>query len=701
MSPDKSRNPGHQFVCNVTFSPSLCGQQMSHQCVSPERGLTIQSDSDTYDTLKLVGEGIYGEVTKCRKRSTGRFVALKALKHICCGSTEIRILKLLGKTDADEFHIVRLLEYFHVNARPHLVFELLDQSLLDFHKATDFAPLPVKHIRVIATQLLKALVKLKELSIIHTDLKPDNIMLVNHVQFPFRVKLIDFGSASVLTEVQHIQEPYIQARYYRSPEILLGLPFCEKMDMWSLGCVLSELRLGRPLYPGRNQYEQIMYIVQTQGLPKDYLLDQASRSHLFFTRHWRPFTAHQWELKSPREYPSHASVPPLETGRPTLKSLDQMEALSITHALLLDDEERAEYHDCSNMVQLLKRMLSLDPKTRIAPTAALRHQFISLQQLQANHDRTEYYRLSIQGLSAALMYNRAERDEDNQHMLECSHHTSTLDNKSKQTQGNCSRASEHRATDQKDHLAIKHSGRAMSLNMTIGGANLVQNKPFTSHAKNPKHLTHSYQGDCQHISWCVQRNFTESVQGGLTCQPREDQYKVPPQRREDVSFEEVTTLEQEADQGIDIKKDINTNKFSIAVYSLKRSREIQDRETNEATCSKGQATLQPDGASQEHTSPKRSELPTRRRGSRKPSTTKPEVAASRSKPAPVDSFSVAPKPPESKMAIFVHRHGEPGLQLAKQQVLVCAGQCKSPHRELTSMIGDHNKHFFVGSQPGI
>uniref|UniRef100_A0A4W3K795 Homeodomain-interacting protein kinase 4-like n=1 Tax=Callorhinchus milii TaxID=7868 RepID=A0A4W3K795_CALMI len=439
------------------FVGHYCAQLAATFCPqntqSPERGLTIQSDSDTYDTLKLVGEGIYGEVTKCRKRSTGRFVALKALKHICCGSTEIRILKLLGKTDADEFHIVRLLEYFHVNARPHLVFELLDQSLLDFHKATDFAPLPVKHIRVIATQLLKALVKLKELSIIHTDLKPDNIMLVNHVQFPFRVKLIDFGSASVLTEVQHIQEPYIQARYYRSPEILLGLPFCEKMDMWSLGCVLSELRLGRPLYPGRNQYEQIMYIVQTQGLPKDYLLDQASRSHLFFTRHWRPFT------------------------------------------------ERAEYHDCSNMVQLLKRMLSLDPKTRIAPTAALRHQFISLQQLQANHDRTEYYRLSIQGLSAALMYNRAERDEDNQHMLECSHHT--------------------------------------------------------------------------------------------------------------------------------------------------------------------------------------------------------KVAASRSKPAPVDSFSVAPKPPESKMAIFVHRHGEPGLQLAKQQVLVCAGQCKSPHRELTSMIGDHNKHFFVGSQPGI
>uniref|UniRef100_A0A4W3JWY8 Homeodomain-interacting protein kinase 4-like n=1 Tax=Callorhinchus milii TaxID=7868 RepID=A0A4W3JWY8_CALMI len=326
MSPDKSRNPGHQFVCNVTFSPSLCGQQMSHQCVSPERGLTIQSDSDTYDTLKLVGEGIYGEVTKCRKRSTGRFVALKALKHICCGSTEIRILKLLGKTDADEFHIVRLLEYFHVNARPHLVFELLDQSLLDFHKATDFAPLPVKHIRVIATQLLKALVKLKELSIIHTDLKPDNIMLVNHVQFPFRVKLIDFGSASVLTEVQHIQVFFTGALYYRSPEILLGLPFCEKMDMWSLGCVLSELRLGRPLYPGRNQYE----------------------SHLFFTRH-------------------------------------------------------------CNMVQLLKRMLSLDPKTRIAPTAALRHQFISLQQLQANHDRTEVRDALFYTLMCVSFFHRGRR----------------------------------------------------------------------------------------------------------------------------------------------------------------------------------------------------------------------------------------------------------------------------------------------------
>ncbi|EOA96638.1 Homeodomain-interacting protein kinase 4, partial [Anas platyrhynchos] len=131
----------------------------------------------------------------------------------------------------------------------------------------NFSPLPVRHIRTIVAQVLVALAKLKELAIIHADLKPENIMLVDHARHPFRVKLVDFGSACIFSEVCFIKEPYIQTRFYRAPEILLGLPFCEKMDMWSLGCVVAELHLGRPLYPGRNEDEQVRYICKTQGLP--------------------------------------------------------------------------------------------------------------------------------------------------------------------------------------------------------------------------------------------------------------------------------------------------------------------------------------------------------------------------------------------------------------------------------------------------
>ena len=70
-------------------------------------------------------------------------------------------------------------------------------------------------------------------------------------------------------------------RFYRSPEILLGLPFSEKVDMWSLGCVMAELYLGWPLYPGESEFEQVRYICETQGLPSPHLLTMATKTNRF------------------------------------------------------------------------------------------------------------------------------------------------------------------------------------------------------------------------------------------------------------------------------------------------------------------------------------------------------------------------------------------------------------------------------------
>lgn len=64
----------------------------------------------------------------------------------------------------------------------------------------------------------------------------------------------------------------------------LGLPFCEAIDMWSLGCVVAELFLGWPLYPGSSEYDQIRYISQTQGLPTEHMLNNASKTTKFFYR---------------------------------------------------------------------------------------------------------------------------------------------------------------------------------------------------------------------------------------------------------------------------------------------------------------------------------------------------------------------------------------------------------------------------------
>uniref|UniRef100_A0A8C3XC68 Homeodomain interacting protein kinase 4 n=1 Tax=Cyanoderma ruficeps TaxID=181631 RepID=A0A8C3XC68_9PASS len=223
-----------------------------------------------YDIMAMVGKGTFGQVIQGQCRSTGDMVAIKILKNCDHNGqivkNELRLLQVLREGDTKDSHIVHFLEAFSHSVWTYLVFELLQQNLFDFQKQNNFSPLPVRHIRTITAQVLVALVKLKELSIIHADLKPENIMLVDHARYPFRIKLVDFGSAILLPEVCHVQEPYIQTRFYRAPEILLGLPFCEKVDIWSLGCVMAELHLGWPLYPGNDEYDQVCYICSTLGL---------------------------------------------------------------------------------------------------------------------------------------------------------------------------------------------------------------------------------------------------------------------------------------------------------------------------------------------------------------------------------------------------------------------------------------------------
>ncbi|KAK6012754.1 kinase domain protein, partial [Ostertagia ostertagi] len=199
------------------------------------------------------------EVVKAWKKGTSEIVAIKILKkhpsYARQGQIEVSILSRLSNENAEEFNFVRAFECFQHKHHTCLVFEMLEQNLYDFLKQNKFTPLPLNSIRPIVQQVLTALLKLKSLGLIHADLKPENIMLVDPTNQPFRVKVIDFGSASHRSKA--VTNTYLQSRYYRAPEIILGLPFREAIDMWSLGCVIAELFLGWPLYPGSSEYDQI------------------------------------------------------------------------------------------------------------------------------------------------------------------------------------------------------------------------------------------------------------------------------------------------------------------------------------------------------------------------------------------------------------------------------------------------------------
>ena len=102
-------------------------------------------------------------------------------------------------------------------------------------------------IRRMALQILNALYFLHQNKIIHADLKPENILLKERNKSG--IKVIDFGSSCFEGNTIYT---YIQSRYYRAPEVILGMPYDTKIDIWSFGCIIAELHLGYPLFSGDN-----------------------------------------------------------------------------------------------------------------------------------------------------------------------------------------------------------------------------------------------------------------------------------------------------------------------------------------------------------------------------------------------------------------------------------------------------------------
>ncbi|KAK1159646.1 homeodomain-interacting protein kinase 3-like isoform X2 [Acipenser oxyrinchus oxyrinchus] len=339
------------------------------------------SMKNTYEVLDFLGRGTFGQVVKCWKRGTNDIVAIKILKnhpsYARQGQIEVSILARLSSENADENNLVRAFECFQHRNHTCLVFEMLEQNLYDFLKQNKFSPLPLKVIRPILQQVATALKKLKSLGLIHADLKPENIMLVDPVRQPYRVKVIDFGSASHVSKV--VCSTYLQSRYYRAPEIILGLTFCEAIDMWSLGCVIAELFLGWPLYPGALEYDQIRYISQTQGLPGDQVLNVGTKTARFFCRESdSPYS--RWRLKTTEEHETETGMKSKEARKYIFSCLDD-----VAHVNMVMDLEGsdllAEKADRREFVSLLKTMLLIDADKRMTPADSLNHPFVTMHHL--------------------------------------------------------------------------------------------------------------------------------------------------------------------------------------------------------------------------------------------------------------------------------------------------------------------------------
>uniref|UniRef100_A0AAQ4PIE7 Protein kinase domain-containing protein n=1 Tax=Gasterosteus aculeatus aculeatus TaxID=481459 RepID=A0AAQ4PIE7_GASAC len=201
--------------------------------------LMVVCPSVRYKVLEFIGEGGFGKVAKCVNMNTNENTAIKILKYVNDYAEEVEMLEKLRTLDPERNNLVRFMDSFIVDDKFCIAFECLDRSLLDLMVQRE-ERLTLNEIRPITRQLLVALNALKGIGLLHADLKLDNVMLVNHQDEPFRVKLIDFGVALPASDIEEgmIAQPYA----YRAPEVSLGLPISEAIDMWSLGSILKATR---------------------------------------------------------------------------------------------------------------------------------------------------------------------------------------------------------------------------------------------------------------------------------------------------------------------------------------------------------------------------------------------------------------------------------------------------------------------------
>lgn len=248
---------------------------------------------------------------------------------------------------------MRLRHYFHHGSHLCLVFELLSLSLYELLARTGFAGVSLHLVRTIGRQLLTALAFLArpEIGVVHGDVKPENVLLCDAQRA--RVKLIDFGSAAPAPDSAAAAAAaatagrYVQSRYYRAPEVLLGRPHAAPIDVWSLACVLVEMHTGAPLFPGTDARDQLARIAALLGPPPAHMLPVGGPPVGGPVGGPRPVAA-----------VAHALAGVVGAARAA-------RAAQAGHT----DADYAGFCDA------VARMLAYDPAARLTPAAALAHPF--------------------------------------------------------------------------------------------------------------------------------------------------------------------------------------------------------------------------------------------------------------------------------------------------------------------------------------
>jgi len=221
-----------------------------------------------YSAERVIGNGSFGIVYQAVVNATKEVVAIKkVLQDKRYKNRELKIMQMVKHPN-----VVNVIDCFfshgssgkdlYLNIVMEYIPETVYQTIKSHSRASETIPFP--YIQCYAYQICRALAYVHSLGICHRDIKPQNLLLDPETHI---VKLCDFGSAKIL-EKGLTNVAYICSRYYRAPELIFeSSHYTQTIDIWSLGCVIAELFLGKPLFQGGSGVDQLVEIIKVLGSP--------------------------------------------------------------------------------------------------------------------------------------------------------------------------------------------------------------------------------------------------------------------------------------------------------------------------------------------------------------------------------------------------------------------------------------------------
>lgn len=323
-----------------------------------------------YQIQTTLGRGMFSGVVRAVDITSKKPVAIKIMRNNDAlrkgGYTEIAILQKLNDADPENRkHIVKFERSFDYKGHLCMVFENLSLNLREVvRKFGNNVGINLGACRTYAYQTFVALAHMRKCCIIHADLKPDNI-LVNESRAG--LKICDLGTAIDRSDAAtaHTEiTPYLVSRFYRAPEIILGMPYDYAVDMWSIGATLYELYTGKILFTGDSNNQMLKNIMEIRGRLTPKLYKRGQLSHVHFDEQGQFISVERDKVLN------KTTVRTLPMVKPTRDLRTRVLAAS---SGLSDAESR----ELNQFIDLLEHCLTLNPDKRIKPAEALKHPFFT------------------------------------------------------------------------------------------------------------------------------------------------------------------------------------------------------------------------------------------------------------------------------------------------------------------------------------